>query len=140
MKKLIIIAGTILLIVVIVTSVLLFRNNTSQQKSDVISAPSPTITPSTSRSRTFVLYVKNWEFDPNIIRLKQGDRVTLQVKSLDVKHGIAIPDFNRSASLDPFKFVTIQFTAQKRGTFEYICTLNCGPAGYKGMKGVIIVE
>lgn len=140
MRKIII--GLSILLFIIFIATLVFTGLTKQKDSPLTSDQKTrsTPTPTPPIVRTFVMYVKNWQFEPSVMRFRRGDRITLQLKSLDVKHGFSLPAYNLNATLDPFKVVTVQFTANKSGTFEYICTINCGPRGYTGMKGTLIVE
>ena len=92
--------------------------------------------------REFIMTAKQWEFVPNTIEVNKGDRVRLKITSIDVKHGIAIPDFGiDNVVLNPGKTETVEFTADKTGTFSpgMICTVYCGE-GHAGMKGTIIVK
>ena len=82
---------------------------------------------------------KKWEFDPAIITVKEGDRVRLSIKSIDVSHGIAIPDFDVSQTLEPGKTELVEFTADKKGTYTFFCSVFCG-SGHRSMKGTLVVE
>ncbi|RMF55129.1 hypothetical protein D6745_03095, partial [Candidatus Woesearchaeota archaeon] len=46
-----------------------------------------------SSVKDFNVTAKQWEFTPKVIRVKLGDTVRLHVKSIDVTHGLALPDF-----------------------------------------------
>ena len=82
---------------------------------------------------------KNWEFIPNEIKVNKGDNVILNVKSIDVNHGMSIPEFGISEFLEPGKTVIIDFIASKEGTFSFFCNVACG-RGHGGMRGTLIVE
>lgn len=140
MKKLIIVLAVLLVIVIAVTTLFSVGTSLKNKKSPLENGPTVTLAPAVPQTRTFVIYAKNWDFNPNVIRLKKGDHVIFQIKSIDVKHGFSQPEYQLQATLEPFKFVTLEFIANKSGKFVYTCTLNCGPAGYSGMKGLIIVE
>lgn len=88
---------------------------------------------------TFNIIAKNWEFEPNEIIVNKGDNVKLNIKSIDVNHGIAIPDFGISEFLTPGKEVTIEFIADKEGEFRFFCNVFCGEK-HMMMKGKIIVK
>lgn len=86
------------------------------------------------------LTAKRWEFEPNTITVKEGDRVKLNIRSLDVDHGISIPQFNvNNKNLKPGATTVVEFTADKKGTFSFSCNVFCG-SGHEGMKGTLIVE
>lgn len=82
---------------------------------------------------------KRWEFEPGTITVKKGQKVKLNIKSVDVTHGFALPDFGVSQRLEPGKEVTVEFTADKKGTFTFFCNVACG-SGHSGMKGTLVVE
>ncbi len=87
----------------------------------------------------FNITARQWAFEPSEIRVKVGDRVRLNIRSVDVTHGIYLPDFGISATLEPGKTETLEFTATKPGSFEFACSVYCGE-GHGSMRGRIIVE
>jgi len=89
--------------------------------------------------KEFKMTAKQFAFDPATIEVNKGDKVRLVVTSTDVPHGIAIPEYGINERLDVGKPVTIEFTADKQGTFTAFCSVICG-AGHKDMKGKIIVK
>ncbi len=98
--------------------------------------PSDTTSPTT---KSFSMTAKNWEFSPSTITVKKGDKVKLTIKSVDVDHGFSLPDFGVNVKLEPGKTVTTEFVADKQGTFQYRCSVQCG-SGHKEMTGTLIVE
>ena len=82
---------------------------------------------------------RQWEFIPDTITVKKGQTVNLRVTSVDVAHGIAIPDFGVNAYLKPGSEVEMSFVADKFGTFDFVCSIECG-RGHNRMRGVVIVE
>ncbi len=89
--------------------------------------------------KVFTIEARQWEFSPAVITVNQGDRVQLNVTSTDVQHGISILTFGVSANLQPGKTVTLDFIADKKGTFSMVCSVFCG-AGHGSMKGSLIVQ
>ena len=89
--------------------------------------------------KEFTMTSKQFAFEPAVIEVSKGDRVRLVVTSLDVPHGIAIPEYGINERLDPGKPATIEFTAGKEGTFTAFCSVFCG-SGHSNMKGKIIVK
>ena len=82
---------------------------------------------------------KKWEFEPGIVTVKEGDRVKLNIKSVDVTHGFSLPDFGVSENLAPGKTVAVEFTADKKGTFTFFGSVYCG-SGHRDLKGTLVVE
>lgn len=93
----------------------------------------------TAPVKEFVMTAKQFQFEPSTIEVSKGDRVKLIVTSLDVPHGFSIPEYGINQRLDPGKPVTIEFTAEKEGTFTAFCSVFCG-SGHSNMKGKIIVK
>ena len=89
--------------------------------------------------KEFKMTAKQFAFEPSTIEVNKGDRVRLIVTSTDVPHGIAITEYGINQRLEPGKPVTIEFTADKQGTFTAFCSVLCG-SGHLGMKGKIIVR
>ncbi len=82
-------------------------------------------------------------FSPDIIRVKKGDHVMIHVTNIeqtpDATHGFAIPGYNIQASLDPGEVVTLEFDADKTGSFAFYCTEFCS-ALHLEMQGWLLVE
>ena len=92
-----------------------------------------------SSVKEFKMTAKQFQFDPSTIEVNKGDKVRLIVTSLDVPHGIAIPEYGINQRLEPGKPAIIEFTADKHGPFTAFCSVICG-SGHKDMKGKIIVK
>lgn len=89
--------------------------------------------------KEFNITARQWEFIPSVIEVNQGDRVILHVTSVDVTHGFWLPDFNISKRLEPSSTVTVEFIADRSGSFKMICSVFCGE-GHFEMKGDIVVK
>ena len=98
-------------------------------------------------TREVNILAKQWEFDvdnsdyktKNKIVVKQGERVNINIKSLDVGHGLFIPEFNKNVQFDKNNPATVSFIADKKGEFEFSCSTYCGE-GHKQHKGVLVIE
>ncbi|MEK6983097.1 MAG: cupredoxin domain-containing protein [Nanoarchaeota archaeon] len=95
--------------------------------------------PSQQEMKEFVITAKQFAFEPSTIEVNKGDRVKLIVTSLDVPHGIKIAEYGINERLEPGKPATIEFTADKEGTFTVFCSVFCG-SGHSGMKGKLVVR
>jgi len=82
---------------------------------------------------------KKYEFTPNEIRVKKGDRVRLEITALDHDHGIKVEAFHVDEKLPKGKTTNVEFTADQAGTFPFECSHFCG-LGHGKMKGQLIVE
>jgi cytochrome c oxidase subunit 2 len=90
-------------------------------------------------TRVFNMVAKQFEFAPEIIKVKHGNRVILNITSADVEHGFAIDEYNINKSIPAGGGVVIEFIADKIGAFDFYCSVYCG-AGHSSMRGSLIVE
>ena len=106
--------------------------------------------------QTVEMIAKKYEFEPATIRAKQGTRVQLKVRATDHAHGFKISDVPEGAEMnskpglvfataqdcskiEEGKTETIEFVAQKPGTYRFRCCVHCG-WHHRAMKGELIVE
>lgn len=99
---------------------------------------------------------KKYEFAPNEIRVKKGERVQLKVHSVDTTHGAKLevyPEGHKDKSTPGLKFTepdqngkvqkdvdqVIDFVAVEAGTYDIKCAKLCG-MGHGRMKAKLIVE
>ncbi len=88
--------------------------------------------------KEFVMTAKQWEFVPETIKVNQGDKIKLKITSTDVAHGFSLNEFGINEILEPGKTVEVEFIADKRGTFNFFCSVICGE-GHGNMNGKLIV-
>lgn len=82
---------------------------------------------------------ENWKFTPNVITLKKGEKVQLQVTGVSGTHGFAIPELGINIPVAPGQTVLIDLPTDRAGTFALFCSIPCGP-GHRNMTGQIEVE
>ena len=99
----------------------------------------PAVPTQSGEFKEFKITAKQFEFSPSVIEVNQGDKVRLIVTSTDIPHGIAIKEYGINEQLNPGKPVTIEFTANKEGTFTAYCSVFCG-SGHSNMKGRLVVK
>ena len=82
-------------------------------------------------------------FTPDIVTAKVGDKVIIHLtnteQTADATHGFAVPTKNVMVSLDPGESTTVEFIADKPGTYSFYCTEFCS-ALHLEMQGWLIVE
>ncbi len=77
-------------------------------------------------------------FAPNTLTVKKGDTVRVTFKNKDGFHDFVIDEFNaRTKQINGGQEETIEFVADKAGTFEYYCSV--GTHRQMGMKGTLTV-
>ncbi|MBZ5515728.1 MAG: cupredoxin domain-containing protein [Acidobacteriia bacterium] len=89
--------------------------------------------------REIQMTAKKYEFNPNVLTVKKGDHVKLIITALDRDHGFKLDAFGINQKLKKGDPTTIEFTADKGGTFPFQCSEFCG-FGHGKMKGKLIVE
>jgi len=89
--------------------------------------------------KEFTMTAKRWEFIPEKITVNKGDTVKITVTSIDVAHGFSLGDFGIDKRLEPNIPVTVEFVADKAGTFGFMCNIPCG-SGHSSMDGKLVVK
>ena len=88
--------------------------------------------------RVIEVVAKKFEFAPGEIRVARGEAVMLQFTAPEVPMGFNLADFNLRADIVPGKVTALPFTADKAGTFTFLCDVFCG-TGHEQMQGTITV-
>ena len=74
------------------------------------------------------------------MEVNAGDTVVLRITGLDdgsgSGHGFSLSEFNVNRAIRDGLTITIQFIANKRGTFTFRCSVVCG-SGHNSMNGVL---
>ena len=68
-----------------------------------------------------------FQYTPSVISVNPGDRVTIDLTSNDVVHGLYVDDYDVSITADPGQTTRLTFVADKAGTFALRCFAPCGP-------------
>ena len=93
----------------------------------------------TGEVKTFTVTGDNFAYDVTEIKVKKGDKVRIVFKNAEGFHDLKIDEFSlATAKLAAGGEETLEFTADKAGTFEYYCSV--GKHRQMGMKGNLIVE
>ena len=82
---------------------------------------------------------KKYEFSPDPIRVRKGEHVKLVITALDHDHGFKLDAFSVNQTIKKGVPATVEFTADKTGTFPFRCSVFCG-LGHAKMKGNLVVE
>ena len=83
--------------------------------------------------------MKKYEIQPNMIRVKSGEPVELDVTTADVQHGLDIPGLGIKESVQPGRTTRVNFTPKAKGEFKVVCGVICGPH-HEDMTGKLVVE
>ena len=90
--------------------------------------------------RVIEVTVRRFTFEPSNVEVTEGERVRLLVRSADGVHGLRIKKFRVNKMVprggEP---VAIDFVASAPGTYEILCSEECGD-GHDQMQGTLIVK
>jgi cytochrome c oxidase subunit 2 len=92
-----------------------------------------------SEANEIKVTAKKFEFSPSAIHVKKGDHVKLVITAADHDHGFKLEAFQVDQLLKKGEATTVEFTADRAGTFPFECSHFCG-MGHKKMKGELVVE
>ncbi len=94
-----------------------------------------TTQPTSVRSEVEKIKVEAFRFGykPDVITIKKGSKIRLEIDNLDTLHGIKIPALGVSGD------DSIEFSATQSGKFAWYCNNYCGD-GHRQMQGKLIVE
>ncbi len=84
------------------------------------------VQPIAPQARTFRIEARQFAYSPSELKVNPGDRVTIQLVSTDVVHGLYIDDYGVSVQADPGQTATVTFVASKPGSFRFRCNVTCG--------------
>ena len=120
------------------------QENTQETTQNPVITNNPPANPQTSEIKTFKLTTGNLKFtmdgvqSPDL-KVKLGDKVRIEVTNEQGIHDFMMDEFNvATTQLTTGKSDSVEFTADKKGTFEYYCSV--GTHRQMGMKGKFIVE
>lgn len=93
----------------------------------------------TQEVRTFEIRGGMFFYDVKELRVREGEVVKIVFTNDEGFHDFVIDEFDaRTEKIAAGKTAEVTFTASKKGTFEYYCSV--GDHRAKGMKGTLIVE
>lgn len=103
------------------------------------------ITPSVSSEammeniKEFKIEAGSFYYKPNTITVKKGDKVKIEMNAVSLMHDFNIDELNvKIPIVQNGNTGTVEFTADKVGTFEYYCSV--GEHRANGQIGTITVE
>ena len=106
----------------------------------VAGSASPRAEPSGAPARTIEITASRYRFEPDVIEVRQGERVVLVVRSADTNHGIAIKELGVKAKIpEGGSPVSIELATDRPGTYTVSCAQYCG-SGHSKMKARLVVS
>ena len=77
-------------------------------------------------NRTIRIDASRFEYDPAVVKVNPGDRVTIELVATDVVHGLSIDGYDLETTADPGQIARLSFLADRQGSFRFHCTVTCG--------------
>jgi plastocyanin len=121
-------------------------NNVVDDMPDTTATSTATTSPATSTPaattgsvKSFTVEGSSYSFTPSTITVNKGDTVKITFVNKNGIHDLVVDGYNvRTKQIGAGKQETIQFVANKTGTFEYYCSV--GNHRAMGMKGSLKVQ
>ncbi len=86
--------------------------------------PSRAVAPSV---RHVHIQAHSYSYSPALVEVNRGDRVTIELESTDVVHGIFVDGYQLEAKAVPGQPARLSFVADRPGIFRLRCSVTCGP-------------
>lgn len=80
----------------------------------------------TNVERSFRIEAGDFAYSPAVLHVNPGDKVTIELASTDVVHGLYVDGYGLDLTADPGQPATLTFTANRPGTFRLRCSVTCG--------------
>jgi cytochrome c oxidase subunit 2 len=77
-------------------------------------------------ARLIEINARRFQYEPHIIRVKRGERLTLRLQSLDVEHGLFIDGYDVNIQVEPGGQAEKTFVADRPGRYTFRCSVTCG--------------
>ena len=77
--------------------------------------------------KEFTIWASQFDYTPAVITVQQGDYVRVNLKSADVAHGWYIDGYDIDIKVSGGETASVEFVADKAGTFKIRCSITCGP-------------
>jgi heme/copper-type cytochrome/quinol oxidase subunit 2 len=82
---------------------------------------------SVPQERSFFVEASRFAYQPSVLKVNQGDRVTIDLVAEDVTHGLSVDGYNLEITADPGQPTRLTFVADHSGAFRLRCSVTCGP-------------
>ena len=92
----------------------------------VLTVPVP-LTRAAPQERHVRIEASQFQYTPSVINVNPGDKVTIDLTSNDVVHGLYVDNYGVSTTADPGQTTRLTFVADRAGTFALRCFAPCGP-------------
>lgn len=88
--------------------------------------------------RIIPLTARRFAYEPGEIPLKVGERVVVEITSVDFVHGMNIAALGRRYDLAPGRVTRVELQPTEAGVIDFVCDNFCGE-GHEEMHGRFVV-
>ncbi len=114
------------------------QNRSGSQTPTNAAAPEPSAAP-TEEVKIVDVEAGSFYYKPNEITVKQGEKVRIVMNSVSMMHDFNIDELGvKMPIIQNGNTGTVEFTADKKGSFEYYCSV--GQHRANGQVGTLIVQ
>lgn len=71
--------------------------------------------------------LERFKYEPGVLRVNRGDRVRLNLDSVDVEHGFYLDGYGLDVRVPERGTQSVEFVASKAGAYRFRCSTTCGP-------------
>lgn len=103
------------------------------------SSDAPAAAATSGEARIIEMSVTDWEFSIKNLDIKQGEKVIVRLTDIEGGHSFTSQDLGINVTINPGETKDIEIPTGKTGTFNFRCTVPCGP-GHRDMKGTITIS
>jgi cytochrome c oxidase subunit 2 len=89
--------------------------------------------------REIELTARRFAYEPNEIALRAGEKVVVNIHSIDFIHGMNLPDLGRRLDLIPGRVTRLELQPLQPGVIDFVCDNFCGE-GHERMHGRFVVS
>jgi cytochrome c oxidase subunit 2 len=89
--------------------------------------------------RTIQMVARRFVYEPDEIRLKAGEKVVVEIRSIDFVHGMNIPALGKRFDLVPGKMTRVELQPDAPGVIDFVCDNFCGD-GHEQMHGRFVIS
>lgn len=119
--------------IVLIVAGFYFFGSLGNSSAKVVSGDGVNSAGNSGNTRVINVDAEKFQYSPDVIKVKKGERVKIVINNVDFNHGMVIPGLGLSG-ID-----SIEFTADKAGTFEFRCPTPCG-SDHRDMIGTLVIE
>lgn len=112
---------------------------TQPAPTDATSSAAPTSDTTTSPARVITMHVSSWQFSPNVLTLKKGEKVVIHLIGDSGMHSFSSQQLGINVPISAGETQDVTIPTDSAGTFSFRCGVPCGE-GHHDMTGQIIIE